>query len=202
MRRTPPLVIARSFASTTGTPSLERATRPSSTHPFCLNWFWKSRWRMRQSVLGSVAGIALDGTGATDITDDGTGGASFTMDNIHLNCEVLGLASSVLDEITARRMPDGMRPSSGLRPAFAVLPRPNLFWPHPPLLPWVGQWWVWLFEAMPFGWPFWFCPVCFFSQILSVGITFSPRWVLRFHGRPASSAAPCACARPRARIRR
>ena len=35
------------------------------------------------SVLGSVAGIALDGTGATDITDDGTGGASFTMDNIH-----------------------------------------------------------------------------------------------------------------------
>ena len=58
------------------------------------------------SVLGSVAGIALDGTGATDITDDGTGGASFTMDNIHLNCEVLGLASSVLDEITARRMQD------------------------------------------------------------------------------------------------
>jgi hypothetical protein len=38
-----------------------------------------------------------------------------------------------------RNTPDGMRPSSGLRPAFAVLPRPNLFWPHPPLLPWVCQ---------------------------------------------------------------
>ena len=60
--------------------------------------------------LGSVAGVALDGTGATDITDNGNGSASFTMDNVHLNCEVLGLASSVLDEITARRMQDVQRP--------------------------------------------------------------------------------------------
>ena len=58
------------------------------------------------SVLGSVAGITLSGTGATDIDDDGTGGASFLLDNICLSCEVLGLSSSVLDEVTQRRMMD------------------------------------------------------------------------------------------------
>ena len=50
------------------------------------------------SVLGSVAGIDLPLThgSTTKITDDGNGAASFTLDNIHINCEVLGLASSVL----------------------------------------------------------------------------------------------------------
>ena len=60
------------------------------------------------AVLASVAGIDLPLThgSTTKITDDGNQNASFTLDNIHLNCEVLGLASSVLDEVTARRMQD------------------------------------------------------------------------------------------------
>ncbi len=55
-------------------------------------------------VLSSVAGVALDGTGSSDITDDGAGGVSFTLSNIRLNVEVIGLASGVYDELVARRI--------------------------------------------------------------------------------------------------
>jgi len=57
-------------------------------------------------VLSSVAGIALSGTGSTDITDNGAGSQSFTLSNIRLNCEVIGLASGVYDELVQRRISD------------------------------------------------------------------------------------------------
>ena len=45
------------FASpTTGTPSSERATHPSSTRLFCRSWFWKSHLRMRLSS-GRLRGL-------------------------------------------------------------------------------------------------------------------------------------------------
>jgi len=63
-------------------------------------------------VLSSVAGVALDGTTAAGppvvavagITNDGAGGQSFTLRNIRLNVEVIGLASGVYDELVARRI--------------------------------------------------------------------------------------------------
>jgi len=57
-------------------------------------------------VLSSVAGITFSGTGGSDIDDDGAGGASYTLNNIRLNCEVIGLASAVYDELIARRISD------------------------------------------------------------------------------------------------
>tara|TARA_R110000803_G_scaffold129070_2_gene196408 strand:+ start:2298 stop:3542 length:1245 start_codon:yes stop_codon:yes gene_type:complete len=58
------------------------------------------------SVLSTVAGIALDGTGSSDITDDGSG-ATFTIDNFHLNVETLGMADSVYENMLERRMAEG-----------------------------------------------------------------------------------------------
>lgn len=56
------------------------------------------------AVLSSVAGVNLDGEGALDITDDGTGSATFTIDNFHLNVETLGMADSVYENMLERRM--------------------------------------------------------------------------------------------------
>ena len=75
-RRTPLLEIAHNSALITGTPSLEHVIHPSFDTSI-LPQLVLEITLADASVLGSVAGIALDGTGATDITDDGTGAASF-----------------------------------------------------------------------------------------------------------------------------
>lgn len=59
------------------------------------------------SVLSSVAGVALDGTGSSDLTDDGAGGATFTIDNFHLIVETMGLADSVYENMIESRMAQG-----------------------------------------------------------------------------------------------
>ncbi len=56
------------------------------------------------TVCSSCAGIALDGTGAADITDANTVKASFELTNISMQVEVLGMATSVLDQITEQRI--------------------------------------------------------------------------------------------------
>ena len=53
------------------------------------------------NVLTSSAGVALDGTGSSDLTDDGTGGATFTLNNIHATIESIGLADSVYDNMVS-----------------------------------------------------------------------------------------------------
>jgi hypothetical protein len=55
------------------------------------------------AVCPSVAGIALDGTGSVDITDNGAG-ATYSLSEISLQVEVIGMASSVLDEIAEQRI--------------------------------------------------------------------------------------------------
>jgi hypothetical protein len=52
-------------------------------------------------VLGSAAGVALSGTGASDLTDAGTATAKFKVYNLHLTVEAIGLASSVYDNVIA-----------------------------------------------------------------------------------------------------
>ena len=61
-----------------------------------------------REVLSSVAGVTLKGTPAstTDITNDGTGNVNFSLNNIRLNLEVIGLASAVYDELLSRRIAD------------------------------------------------------------------------------------------------
>jgi len=56
------------------------------------------------AVLSSVAGVALEGTGSADLTDDGAGNATFSIDNFHLNVETLGMADSVYENMLERRM--------------------------------------------------------------------------------------------------
>ena len=57
------------------------------------------------SVCSSCAGPALDGTGTADITDENQGAkASFKLSNISMQLEVLGMATSVLDQITEQRI--------------------------------------------------------------------------------------------------
>jgi hypothetical protein len=56
------------------------------------------------NVLGSVNGIDLDGTGANDITDDGTGGARYNLTNIHATIECIGLADQAYDQMLASMM--------------------------------------------------------------------------------------------------
>lgn len=53
------------------------------------------------NVLTSSAGVALDGTGASDITDDGTGAATYELNNIHATIESIGLADSVYDNMVS-----------------------------------------------------------------------------------------------------
>jgi len=52
-------------------------------------------------VLGSAAGVALTGTGSSDLTDAGTATAAFKIYNLHLTIEAVGLASSVYDNVIA-----------------------------------------------------------------------------------------------------
>jgi hypothetical protein len=52
-------------------------------------------------VLGSAAGVALSGTGSSDLTDAGTATAAFKVYNLHLTVEAIGLASSVYDNVIA-----------------------------------------------------------------------------------------------------
>ena len=56
------------------------------------------------AVLPSVAGIGLSNTSGATISHAGVGGCAFQLSNISLQCEVLSLASSVYDELIARRM--------------------------------------------------------------------------------------------------
>lgn len=56
------------------------------------------------TVCPSCAGPALDGTGAADITDANSVKASFELTNISMQVEVLGMATSVLDQITEQRI--------------------------------------------------------------------------------------------------
>jgi hypothetical protein len=51
------------------------------------------------NVLSSSAGVALDGAGAGDITDDGTGLGSYELSNIHATIECIGLADAVYDNM-------------------------------------------------------------------------------------------------------
>lgn len=55
-------------------------------------------------VLGSSNGVALSGTGVSDITDPGTATASFKVYNMHLTVEAIGIASSVYDQVIANEI--------------------------------------------------------------------------------------------------
>ncbi len=56
-------------------------------------------------VFGSSKGRLLAGTGSnTDFNDDGTVTCSYTLNNLSLECEVLGMATSVLDQIVEQRI--------------------------------------------------------------------------------------------------
>jgi hypothetical protein len=56
------------------------------------------------NVLGSVAGVAFSGTGATDIDDNGTGGARYQITDIHATIECIGLADQSYDQMLASMM--------------------------------------------------------------------------------------------------
>ena len=56
-------------------------------------------------VLSSSAGVALDGTGASDITDvNASVAASFQLQDYHLVCETIGLADSIYDQMVEKRI--------------------------------------------------------------------------------------------------
>jgi hypothetical protein len=55
-------------------------------------------------VFGSSLGRLLQGTGATDFTDSGSVACTYTLNNLSLECEVLGMATSVLDQIVEQRI--------------------------------------------------------------------------------------------------
>ena len=55
------------------------------------------------AVCPSVAGLTLSGTGSTDIDDNGTG-CTYELSNMSLQVEVVGMATSVLDEIAEQRI--------------------------------------------------------------------------------------------------
>jgi len=56
------------------------------------------------AVCPSCAGPALDGTGSADITDANASKATYKLSNISMQVEVLGMATSVLDQITEQRI--------------------------------------------------------------------------------------------------
>lgn len=56
------------------------------------------------NVCSVIAGSALSGTGAADVDDAGAGTVSYTLTNMTMQIEVLGMASSILDEIVAERI--------------------------------------------------------------------------------------------------
>ena len=119
----PQIVRAKSYVSgaaitTTGN---ETYSSGSGQHQFCVNNFVGfpgtcepaiqnmsllpdtifSIYFAGNEVLGSAAGVALSGTGSTDLTDAGTATAAFKVYNLHLTVEAVGLASSVYDNIIA-----------------------------------------------------------------------------------------------------
>ena len=53
------------------------------------------------NVLTSSLGVALDGTGAADITDTGNQAATYELNNIHATIESIGLADSVYDNMVS-----------------------------------------------------------------------------------------------------
>jgi hypothetical protein len=55
-------------------------------------------------VVSSIAGQTLSGTGGTDVDDAGAAAVSYSMTNMTMQIEVLGMASSILDEIIAERI--------------------------------------------------------------------------------------------------
>jgi hypothetical protein len=56
------------------------------------------------TVCPSCAGPDLEGTGSTDITDTNSAKATYELTNISMQVEVLGMATSVLDQITEQRI--------------------------------------------------------------------------------------------------
>ena len=56
------------------------------------------------NVCSVIGGTTLSGTGATDVDDPGAGTVSYTLSNMTMQIEVLGMASSILDEIVAERI--------------------------------------------------------------------------------------------------
>ena len=50
-------------------------------------------------VLTSSAGVALDGTGALDITDVGFANAAYSLNNIHFTIEAVGLSDGIFDNM-------------------------------------------------------------------------------------------------------
>ena len=56
------------------------------------------------NVCSVIAGSTLSGTGASDVDDDGAGTVTYTLSNMTMQIEVLGMASSILDEIVAERI--------------------------------------------------------------------------------------------------
>ncbi len=56
------------------------------------------------AVCPTCAGVALDGTGSSDITDVNSTTATYTLSNISMQMEVLGMATSVLDQILEQRI--------------------------------------------------------------------------------------------------
>lgn len=56
------------------------------------------------AVCPTCAGTDLDGFGTTDITDVNTSTAAYSLSNISMQMEVLGMATSVLDQILEQRI--------------------------------------------------------------------------------------------------
>ena len=56
------------------------------------------------NVCSAIAGTALSGTGASDVDDEGSGTVTYSLTNMTMQIEVLGMASSILDEIVAERI--------------------------------------------------------------------------------------------------
>lgn len=73
------------------------------------------------AVCPSCAGPDLDGTGATDITDANVKKASYELTNISMQVEVLGMATSVLDQITEQRIASVGYLSLGFKNIFAYV---------------------------------------------------------------------------------
>ena len=53
------------------------------------------------NVLTTSNGVALDQTGTSDFTDDGAGGATYELNNIHATIESIGLADAVYDNMVS-----------------------------------------------------------------------------------------------------
>jgi hypothetical protein len=57
-------------------------------------------------VISSSAGVALQGTGSSDLTDAGSLDAGFQIRDFHLTCETIALADSVYDMMIEKRISD------------------------------------------------------------------------------------------------